>query len=149
MQGFTLIPLESIDRAALRLVTFASQGVAEAFVRTFVAGSENEIAFAVKSAQRGSLRNAICKVGGITKPVRIAAGETYTVKRGDNKGKRVTAKYDKRESYTASDFAAACDTLGITLTTDPTWNDPTSGDDKRVALLLAKRESETESETES
>jgi len=138
MNGFTLIPLDTIDRSALRLVTFASQGVAEAFVRTFLAGKDNEVAFAVKASQRGSLRNAICKTAGITKPVRIAAGTTYTVKRGDNKGKRVTAKYDKRESFTANDFAEACATHGVTLTQDTTWTDPTSGKDKRIALMLAK-----------
>ena len=136
---FTLIPLEKINRASLRLVTFASQGEAEAFLRSFLAAGDSEVAFEVKATQRGSLRNAICKVAGITKPVRIAAGATYTVKRGENKGKRVTAKYDKRESFTANDYAEACDTLGITLTHDPTWSDPTSGDEKRIALLLAKR----------
>lgn len=137
---FTLIALDTIDRTALRLVTFASQGMAETFLRTFLAGSENEIAFAVKSAQRGSLRNAICKTAGIVKPVKHAAGSTYTVKRGDNKGKRVTVKYDKRESFTANDYAEACKTLGIALTHDPTWNDPTSGKDKRIALVLSKSE---------
>jgi hypothetical protein len=141
--SFTIIPLDTIDRSALRLVTFASQGMAESFLRSFLAAQDNEVAFLVKSSQRGSLRNAICKVAGISKPIKVAAGTSYTIQRGDRKGTKVTAKYDRRETFTANDYAEACKTLGITLSHDPTRSDAT-GDvaQRNVALVLSKGENE-------
>lgn len=116
------IALDTINTAALRLVTFASQSLAQAFVRSALAMQPNEDGLLVAARMDGSAvqsyRQAVCRVAGIARTIAHEAGEQYIVERGDRKGKTVTAEVTTYRPFNTAEYNEACETLSLALVQD-------------------------------
>jgi hypothetical protein len=116
------IALDTINTAALRLVTFASQSLAQAFVRTAMNTLPDENGLLLAARMDGSAvqsyRQAVCRVAGIARTVAHEAGTSYVVNRGDRKGKTVTAAVTTYRPYNTAEYHEACEALSLALVQD-------------------------------
>lgn len=121
---FERIALEMINTTALRLVTFASQSVALAFVRDAL-GSQpdgNGLLAAVRTDNAGiaALKQAVCRAADMPRTVAHEKGETYKLTRGDNAGKSKTANATTYKPYTTAEYNEACKRLALAIERDET-----------------------------
>lgn len=112
---FEIIPLDSINESALRDVTFGSVGVAESFLRTFLASGDARVALRLSQGSRSNLRRAVCKVSGATPIVKRNKGEQYVGKDGTKRTAKVAVR-----AFTAEQYRDAIKTLALALREDGT-----------------------------
>jgi hypothetical protein len=152
---FETVTLDSINRAMLRLVTFASQSQAVAFVRQALAVEPDAdgllLAARMDDGAVASFRQAMANVAGMPRAVSHKAGESYTVSRGDRKGQTVTAEHTSYKPYTVAEYREACEKLNVWLVRDEsTVTSRTDENGKAIetatyALQTHKPASETDS----
>lgn len=123
MARFEILTLADVNAAALRLVTFASQSLAVAFLRDSLANpadDETGVFAVVRTDNQGrnALKQAFCRVAGMPRTIKYEKGEKYSPVRGDRAGKTVTALHTTYKPYTTAEYNEACRILGASLKRD-------------------------------
>lgn len=134
-----IISLDDVKDRTFRLVTFASQSLAQAFVRNAIASEPNDdgllAAARMDDATVRSLKQAVCRVANMPRTVSREAGEQYSPKRGKRAGQTLIAAHTQYKLHTTPEYHEACERLGIALVEDETTRVTHTGDNGSVVTV--------------